>query len=207
MPPFTPDSGSIAISLRTGSSTAADTAPCDDVLVVIRDGRIKTRQAGREPRATPRPTHLPVLDLRGPHLPARAHRHAHASHRPAGGHRRSHRVLLAHRPTRRCASRTDNAAATLLAGFTSVRNVGTYVLGADIALRDAHQRGPVARARALQASGPYLTIPHGGGDLYVPGLPGARRQRAFPCRRGARPGRISRTRANCCSTAARTCSR
>jgi imidazolonepropionase-like amidohydrolase len=61
----------------------------------------------------------------------------------------------------------ENAAATVLAGFTSVRDVGTYVLGADTALRDAINDGDTIGPR-MQASGPYLTIPHGGGDLYVP---------------------------------------
>jgi imidazolonepropionase-like amidohydrolase len=55
----------------------------------------------------------------------------------------------------------------LLSGFTSARNVGTYVSGADFALRDAINTGKAAGPR-IQASGPYLTIPQGGGDLYVP---------------------------------------
>jgi imidazolonepropionase-like amidohydrolase len=48
-----------------------------------------------------------------------------------------------------------------------VRNVGTYVLGADTALRDQINAGKSLGPR-MQASGPYLTIPHGGGDLYIP---------------------------------------
>jgi imidazolonepropionase-like amidohydrolase len=63
----------------------------------------------------------------------------------------------------------ENAWATLLAGFTSVRNVGTYVLGSDTELRDYLNRGSAPGPRML-VSGPYLTIPHGGGDLYVPGF-------------------------------------
>ena len=61
----------------------------------------------------------------------------------------------------------ENASATLLAGFTSVRNVGTYALGTDTALRDAIDAGKAAGPR-MQVSGPYLTIPQGGGDLYIP---------------------------------------
>ncbi len=61
----------------------------------------------------------------------------------------------------------ENASATLLAGFTTARNVGTYVLGADFALRDTVNAGEAPGPR-IQASGPYLTIPHGGGDLYMP---------------------------------------
>ena len=60
-----------------------------------------------------------------------------------------------------------HAEATLMAGFTSVRNVGTYVAWSDRDLRDAINRGAVIGPR-MQVCGYYLTIHHGGGDLYVP---------------------------------------
>jgi imidazolonepropionase-like amidohydrolase len=50
-----------------------------------------------------------------------------------------------------------------------MRNVGTYVLGVDTALRGAINAGQAVGPR-LQVSGPYLTIPQGGGDLHVPGF-------------------------------------
>jgi imidazolonepropionase-like amidohydrolase len=50
-----------------------------------------------------------------------------------------------------------------------VRNVGTYVLHSDTRLRDEINRGRALGPR-MQASGPYLTVPRGGGDLYVPGF-------------------------------------
>lgn len=62
-----------------------------------------------------------------------------------------------------------NARATLEAGFTSVRNVGTYVAWSDKALRDAIDAGRVAGPR-VQASGFYITVPKGGGDLVIPGV-------------------------------------
>ncbi len=62
-----------------------------------------------------------------------------------------------------------NARATLEAGFTSVRNVGTYVAWSDKALRDAIDGGRVAGPR-MQASGFYITVPKGGGDLVIPGV-------------------------------------
>lgn len=65
-----------------------------------------------------------------------------------------------------------HASATLLAGFTSVRNVGAYIRGVDLALRDAINRREVLGPR-MQVSGFYLTIPGGGGDLLVPGVPAA----------------------------------
>lgn len=61
-----------------------------------------------------------------------------------------------------------NAATTLAAGVTTVRNVGTYVgwMGRD--LRDRINRGEVVGPR-MQVAGYYLTIPAGGGDLVIPG--------------------------------------
>lgn len=64
----------------------------------------------------------------------------------------------------------EHARATLEAGFTTVRNVGAYIRGVDLALRDAIRRGEVEGPR-MQVSGYYLTIPGGGGDLLVPGVP------------------------------------
>jgi imidazolonepropionase-like amidohydrolase len=57
----------------------------------------------------------------------------------------------------------------LLAGFTSVRNVGNYDAWADRKLRDAINAGVLAGPR-IQAVGFYLTIQNGGGDLGIPGM-------------------------------------
>jgi imidazolonepropionase-like amidohydrolase len=76
-------------------------------------------------------------------------------------------VYFARTPEVTRAQGLENAKATVLAGFTSVRNVGTYVQGTDFDLRDIIEHGQAWGPR-MQASGPYLTIPHGGGDLYVP---------------------------------------
>lgn len=53
---------------------------------------------------------------------------------------------------------------TLEAGFTSVRDVGTYRGLTDIALRNAIARGDVPGPR-MYVAGAYLTIPGGGGEL------------------------------------------
>ncbi len=50
------------------------------------------------------------------------------------------------------------------AGFTTVRNLGNYYAWVDRDLRDEINRGDTVGPR-LQASGYYLTIPGGGGDL------------------------------------------
>ncbi|HZG32640.1 MAG TPA: amidohydrolase family protein, partial [Sphingopyxis sp.] len=57
-----------------------------------------------------------------------------------------------------------NARVTLNAGFTSVRDVGTYRGLTDVALRNAIERGDVPGPR-MWVAGAYLTIPGGGGEL------------------------------------------
>ncbi|MEZ5681522.1 MAG: amidohydrolase family protein [Erythrobacter sp.] len=57
-----------------------------------------------------------------------------------------------------------NARITLEAGFTTVRDVGTYRGLTDVALRDAINRGLVPGPRMFVAGG-YLTHPGGGGEL------------------------------------------
>jgi imidazolonepropionase-like amidohydrolase len=164
--PFTPDSGSIAIRcgmLIDGVGNFARNL----TLVVIRDGRITRVTADASANAAAA-THLPVLDLTDyTCLPGLIDMHTHLTDRPedtadlTGLYRRSDEETLR--------QGQENAAATLLAGFTAARNVGTYTFGADYALRDVIDRGRAIGPR-IQASGPYLTIPRGGGDLFIPGF-------------------------------------
>jgi imidazolonepropionase-like amidohydrolase len=58
----------------------------------------------------------------------------------------------------------QNALTTLKAGFTSVRDVGTYRGLTDVALRNAIAAGQVPGPRMFVA-GAYITIPKGGGEL------------------------------------------
>lgn len=57
-----------------------------------------------------------------------------------------------------------NARVTVEAGFTTVRDVGTYRGLTDVALRDAINDGHVPGPRMFVA-GAYVTIPKGGGEL------------------------------------------
>jgi imidazolonepropionase-like amidohydrolase len=57
-----------------------------------------------------------------------------------------------------------NARATLEAGFTTVRDLGTFRAFADVALRDAIDAGWVDGPR-MQPAGAYITAPGGGGDI------------------------------------------
>ncbi len=57
-----------------------------------------------------------------------------------------------------------NAKLTLCAGFTSVRDVGSWRAFTDVALRDAINKGYVEGPR-MAVSGGYFTIPDGGGAM------------------------------------------
>ena len=162
--PYTPDSGTLAIRCGKLLDGYTETAQ-DNVLIVIRDGRIQKLMPGAS-RGDATRTHVPVLDLSGyTCLPGLIDMHTHLTDRPEDTADLA--VYFSRTPEETLRLSKENAAATLLAGFTSVRNVGTYVLGADTALRDQINAGKALGPR-MQASGPYLTIPHGGGDLYIP---------------------------------------
>src|SRR5207247_9017649 len=57
-----------------------------------------------------------------------------------------------------------NARDTVMAGFTTVRDVGTFRAFVDVALRDAIGAGDVVGPR-MQCAGPFVTVSSGGGDI------------------------------------------
>ena len=57
-----------------------------------------------------------------------------------------------------------HARSTLLAGFTTVRDVGTYRAFVDVALRDAINDGTVIGPR-MAVAGAYITVSSGGGEV------------------------------------------
>ncbi len=57
-----------------------------------------------------------------------------------------------------------HARATLCAGFTAVRDVGTYRAFVDVDLRDAIEAG-LAPGPRLWVAGAYITVPNGGGAI------------------------------------------
>src|SRR5918996_202869 len=65
-----------------------------------------------------------------------------------------------------------NARATLLGGFTTVRDVGTFNAFVDLALREAIEEGRIAGPR-MMCAGAFVTCPGGGGDItgLPPGVP------------------------------------
>ena len=66
--------------------------------------------------------------------------------------------------TQEAMSGVRNARATLLAGFTTVRDVGTYRAFVDAGLRDAIDDGTVIGPR-MRVAGAYVTVSTGGGEL------------------------------------------
>ena len=57
-----------------------------------------------------------------------------------------------------------NARRTVMAGFTTVRDVGTFRAFADVALREAIETGWTPGPR-MQCAGAYVTVSGGGGDI------------------------------------------
>jgi len=129
-----------------------------DQVVLVRDGRIVSVQAAGERL----PSGVPVIDLgRYTVLPGLIDCHSHLI-----GDTASADVLqpLQRSEAQEALTGVRNARATLLAGFTTVRDVGTYRGFVDVALRDAITEGTVAGPR-MKVAGAYVTLSTGAGEL------------------------------------------
>jgi imidazolonepropionase-like amidohydrolase len=162
--PLTPDTGSIAVYCGSLIDGTADTAR-RNVTVVIRNGRVESLLAGRQV-----PGGMPFLDLGSAYtcLPGLIDMHTHLTDRP--GDTADLKVYFNRSAADQLLISRKNAAVTLAAGFTSVRNVGCYIAWTDREMRDAINQGQMIGPR-MQVVGYYLTIPGGGGDLLIPGVP------------------------------------
>jgi imidazolonepropionase-like amidohydrolase len=73
-------------------------------------------------------------------------------------------TLLMRTGAQEALSGVRNARDTLLAGFTSVRDVGTFRAFVDVALREAIERGDCLGPR-MMCAGAFVTVSTGGGDI------------------------------------------
>lgn len=161
--PLDADSGSLAIRCGGLIDGIANDLVADR-LVVVRDGRISDVTAG----TSKPPAGIAFLDLsQYTCLPGLIDTHVHLGMLPEDAN--DYSIYLRRTPDDSRAIAKKSAEITLLAGFTSVRNVGDYLLWLDREARDLVDAGKLAGPR-IQTAGFYLTIPHGGGDMYIPGV-------------------------------------
>nr|ADI16711.1 imidazolonepropionase and related amidohydrolases [uncultured gamma proteobacterium HF0010_05D02] len=122
-------------------------------VVIVRDGRIDAVSAARSADI---PKGIEVIDLQGHTLlPGLIDMHVHLT--SGGGYHGYERLKLT--DERRAILGVVHAKQTLMAGFTTVRNVGAGSFG-DVALRDAINDGDIPGPRML-VSGPPIGITGG----------------------------------------------
>ncbi len=138
--------------------------PTRDQLIVVRQERISEILAGNDPSMAD----AEILDL-SEHtcLPGLIDMHVHLDGRPEDAD--DYTIYLRRTPEDTQQLAEELAGIVLKAGFTTVRNVGTYKAWVARDLRDQIEAGKVEGPR-IRIAGPYLTIPHGGGDMYIPGI-------------------------------------
>ncbi|MBA3811544.1 MAG: amidohydrolase family protein [Caulobacteraceae bacterium] len=128
-----------------------------DRLIRIEDGRVASVTEWRGP-----PADGPVVDWSGYQvLPGLIDMHVHLAD---FGDTNNVAEPLLHSTEEIAYVGARNARLTLMAGFTSVHDVGCYRAFADTALRDAIERGDVVGPR-MSAVGAYITAPGGGGEV------------------------------------------
>ena len=154
--PFTDAAGVIAV--RVGRLLDVESGTCRErATVLVRDGRVEAITGPEDGL----PDGARLLDLGGlTALPGLIDTHSHlvgevqSAHVPGSTTSAAQDALLG----------VANARDTIEAGFTTVRDLGTFRAFVDLALRDAINRGDVEGPR-MQGAGAFVTSPWGGGDV------------------------------------------
>ncbi|MGE5227627.1 MAG: amidohydrolase family protein [Planctomycetaceae bacterium] len=109
------------------------------------------------------PGDIPRIDLAGHTLlPGLMDMHAHLAGEIDSG--QGYASLVMRTGAEDALAGVKNARDTLMAGFTTIRDIGSFRAFTDVALRDAIEAGWIEGPRMLCA-GAYVTCPGGGGDL------------------------------------------
>jgi imidazolonepropionase-like amidohydrolase len=127
-------------------------------VVVEGDRIVQVTGAGDAPAEGPAVVDLPDHTL----LPGLIDCHSHLVGEPDDG--QGYAGMLARTGAQEALSGARNARDTLLAGFTTVRDVGTFRAFVDVALRDAINAGWLPGPR-MRVAGAYVTCSCGGGDI------------------------------------------
>ena len=147
--------------VRPGKLLDVDTGELLDRVVVVADGVVEAVLATDDPAV---PTSgVTVLDRPGlTLLPGLIDCHSHLIGEPDSA--AGYSALLQRSGAQEALSGVRNARATLHAGFTTVRDVGSFRAFVDVALRDAINAGWVEGPR-MYVAGAYVTCSGGGGDI------------------------------------------
>jgi imidazolonepropionase-like amidohydrolase len=127
-------------------------------VVVEADRIVQVTGAGDAPAEGPAVVDLPDHTL----LPGLIDCHSHLVGEPDDG--QGYAGMLARTGAQEALSGARNARDTLRAGFTTVRDVGTFRAFVDVALRDAINAGWLPGPR-MRVAGAYVTCSGGGGDI------------------------------------------
>jgi imidazolonepropionase-like amidohydrolase len=139
-------------------------APFQDRLIVIRNERIAAILPGNDPTYSD----ADVLKLhRHTCLPGLIDTHVHLDSLPDDA--KDYRIYLRRTPADTARLAEQLAEIVLNEGFTTIRHVGAYMDRIDRNVKTRIEAGEITGPR-IQVAGPYLTIPHGGGDMYIPGI-------------------------------------
>ncbi|MBK5188451.1 MAG: amidohydrolase family protein [Gemmatimonadaceae bacterium] len=129
-------------------------------IVIVRDGKIDEVGPSLAIPAGARVIDLSNMTV----LPGLIDSHTHIADGTMPDYDGDPREVLFHTSSEIALAAIPNAKSTLMAGFTTVRDLGTYRALNDIALRDAIARGIIPGPR-MYVAGAYITITGGAGAM------------------------------------------